>query len=189
MRDLARLDLRLTVTHPDGVGGLGFVGQYPNAFAALVCAMTVSVAAIIARGFAEDVLTLATYSKIMGGWLTLVVVLFALPLAAFGPTLRRLKQATMLAASAQAMRHFHAAERSALESNVAAPEDASAAATAEVPNPQAIYAAALKLGTIPYDRTAIVPLGAAALLPLVAAGATNLPFQELWRAARRLLLL
>lgn len=187
--DIARLDLRLTVTHPDGVAGLGFVGQYPNAFAALVFAMTASLAAVIARGFAEDVLTLTAYSQIMGGWLTLVVILFALPLAAFAPRLMALKQATMLAASAQATRHFRAAERAALGRNVVAAEDASEAGVAETPNPQAIYTAAVKLGTIPYARTAIVPLGAAALLPLVAAGATNLPFQELWRTARRLLLL
>jgi len=30
----------LLVTHPDGHGGLGFVGQYPNAFATFVFAVS-----------------------------------------------------------------------------------------------------------------------------------------------------
>lgn len=29
LRDLARLDLQLAVTHPDRVGGPGFISQYP----------------------------------------------------------------------------------------------------------------------------------------------------------------
>ncbi|TVQ34310.1 MAG: hypothetical protein EA356_10735 [Geminicoccaceae bacterium] len=189
LHDLARLELRLVVSHPDGVGGVGFVGQYPNAFATLVFAMTALLAAVIARGFQADVLTLAVYGQIMAGWLTLMISLFALPLAAFAWPLRRLKQETLLAASARATRHFRAAERATLGGNVVAAADASETTIAEVANPQAHYTAALKLGMLPFDRTAIVPLGAAALLPLVAAGATRLPFQELWTIARKLLLL
>ena len=41
LRDLARLPkLRLVATHPDGAGGLAFIGQYPNAFAAFVFALS-----------------------------------------------------------------------------------------------------------------------------------------------------
>ena len=58
-----------------------------------------------------------------------------------------------------------------------------------LPNPSALIAAAKKMSIVPYSRTAIVPLGVAALLPLIAAGATQLPLQELWKVAKRLLLL
>jgi hypothetical protein len=40
LRDLSRLELRLVATHPDGAGGLAFIGQYPNAFAAFVFALS-----------------------------------------------------------------------------------------------------------------------------------------------------
>ena len=45
LRDVAGLKLRLVATHPDGYGGLAFIGGYPNAFAAFVFAMTCVVAA------------------------------------------------------------------------------------------------------------------------------------------------
>ena len=49
LRDLAGLDLRLVATHPDGAGGLAFIGQYPNAFAAFVFALSCVVGAAIAH--------------------------------------------------------------------------------------------------------------------------------------------
>ena len=52
-----------------------------------------------------------------------------------------------------------------------------------------LYAAAKKLSTFLISRAAIVPVAAAALLPLVAAGATQLPIRELFKIARGLLLL
>lgn len=189
LRDLARLELRLVVTHPDGVGGLAFIGQYPNAFAALVLAMSMVLAASIAHAFQQDALSLQVYSYVMGGWLALVFALFAVPLAAFAAPLRELKEKTLLAASSQATRHFRAVERATLGRNLAAGDDASSETKDDVANPQPLYAAALKMGTIPFSRTAILPLGAAALLPLVGAGATRLPFADLWKVAKRLLLL
>ena len=53
----------------------------------------------------------------------------------------------------------------------------------------ATYAAAKKLRTLPFSREALVPVAAAAILPLVLAGSTRLPFAELWKIAKKLLLL
>jgi hypothetical protein len=36
LRELASLELRLVATHPDGHGGLAFIGQYPNAYTTFV---------------------------------------------------------------------------------------------------------------------------------------------------------
>ena len=59
----------------------------------------------------------------------------------------------------------------------------------EFPDASKTYAAAKKLSTLLISRTAILPVAAAALLPLVAAGATRLPVKELLKVAKRLLLL
>jgi hypothetical protein len=55
--------------------------------------------------------------------------------------------------------------------------------------PSKLYAAARKLSTFLISRAAIVPVAAAALLPLVSAGATQLPIKELLKIARGFLLL
>ena len=186
LRHLSTLTLRLVVTHPDGMGGLGFLGRYPNVFAALVLAMSAALGAAIARAFENDALSVQTYGGVMTGWLAIMTAIFAAPLAAFGRPLRALKEATLDIAAARGTRHFRASERDTLGRNVAAadsgPEEAA-------PDPSKLYAAANKLGTLPFSRSALLPLGAAALLPLVAAGATRIPFAELWKVAKRLLLL
>lgn len=189
LRDLAQLELRLVATHPDGAGGLAFIGQYPNAFAALVFALSCVLGAAIARTLLQGELTAAAYGQLMVAWLVVVIILFGLPLLAFSGPLRRLREATLLTASSVATRHERAAERKLLGSNMSATSDAEATASGDIPDPAKLYAAARKLSTYLIARAAIVPVAAAALLPLVAAGATQLPVRELLKIARGLLLL
>ncbi|WP_157505435.1 hypothetical protein [Geminicoccus roseus] len=187
LRRLARLRLRLVVTHPDGVGGLGFLGKYPNVFVALVLAMSLVLGAAIARAFEQESLSLQAYSMLMGTWLAFVLALFAFPLASFAAPLSALKEATERAASVQATNHFRNAERKMLGTNIAAPE--ASGPEAEADDPTKLHAAAQKLKVLPFNRAAILPIGAAALVPMIAAGLTQLPFGELWKVAKRLLLL
>jgi hypothetical protein len=189
LRDLARLELRLVATHPDGAGGLAFIGQYPNAFTALVFAMSCALGAAIARTLLHGEMAVATYGQLMAAWLVVVVILFGAPLLAFTRPLRQLKETTILAASSLATRRERAAERELLGSNMSAAGDAEATASGDIPDPSKLYAAAKKLSIFLISRAAIVPVAAAALLPLVAAGATQLPIRELLKIARSLLLL
>jgi hypothetical protein len=189
LRDLARLDLRLVATHPDGAGGLAFIGQYPNAFTAFVFSLSCVLGAAIAQHLLRDGLSTATYGQLMAAWLVVVIILFGAPLLAFTKPLKRLKESTVLAASAVATRRERALERELLGANMAAADDADATAAPEVPDASKLYATARKLSTFLISRAAIVPVGAAALLPLIAAGATQLPFRELLKIARGLLLL
>jgi hypothetical protein len=189
LHDIARLELRTVVTHPDGLGGLAFIGQYPNAFAALVFAMSAVLGAAIANAFQHDALELSGYGYMMGTWLVMVLALFGLPLLAFARPLAALKRQALLASTAAATRHFRAAERATLGGNLTAAADAADTAVGDIPNPTATYTAAKKLRILPFSREALVPVAAAALVPLVLAGSTRLPFAELWKIARKLLLL
>lgn len=187
--EISRLELRLVVTHPDGIGGLAFIGQYPNAFAAMVLAMSCVLGAAIAKAFQQDALELSAYGYMMAAWLITVLLLFGVPLLSFRWPLGRLKQQALLAASAASTRHFRAAERAALGGNLAAARDADTTAVGDIPNPTATYTAAKKLRTIAFSREALFPVATAAILPLVVAGSTRLPFAELWKIAKKLLLL
>jgi hypothetical protein len=189
LRDIAALDLRVVAGHPDGHGGLAFVGQYPNTYVTYVLAVSCVVGAAIAKQMLEAGLDTATYSYVMAGWLVVVLALFAVPLMAFRKPLTMLKEQTVLASSAQATRHFRAAERDVLGRNISAAEDAESPGGKETPDPSKVFAAARNLKTLPFSRTAWLPISAAALLPLVAAGATRLPFKEIVAVFKRLLLL
>jgi hypothetical protein len=154
-----------------------------------VFALSCVLGAAIARTLLQGALTTAAYGQLMAAWLLIVIILFGLPLLAFSGPLQRLKQATLLTASSVATRHERAAERELLGSNMSAAGDAEATAADEIPDTAKLYAAAKKLSTFLISRAAIVPVAAAALLPLVAAGATQLPVRELLKIARGLLLL
>jgi hypothetical protein len=189
LKEFAGLEMRLVATHLDGAGGLAFIGRYPNVFTVLVFAISCVIAAGIARGLLDGSLEIATYGYLMASWLAVAYALFVLPLAAFRRPLQEHKERTLLSCSAQVTRRERAKEREVLGRNLADSDEASETSSESFPDPAAIYEAARKLRTIPFSRTALLPLGAAALLPLLAAGMTQVPLEQLVSSAKRLLFL
>lgn len=189
LRKIAALKLRLVSAHPDHMGGIAFIGQYPNAYATFVFGISCVLGAAIAKEFLNDHLQADHYAYIMGGWLIIVLALFAVPLLAFRKPLARLKAETLLAAAAQATRFQRLTEKKLLGRNISAPDDPEAAGDAEVPDPTKLFEATKKLTVLVFSRTALVPVAAAALLPLAAAGIAKLPVKELLTIVKRLLLL
>ena len=188
LRDIAGLELRLVATHPDGNAGLAFIGQYPNAYATFVFAMSCVLAAGIAEQLLSGGLAPATYGCVMAGWLLIVLALMAFPLQAFAKPLSDLRERTLLTCSSQATRHHRAAERALLGRNLSAAGDAEPTPVGDIPDPSKEFAAARKLSTFVFSRKALLPVSAAALLPLMVAGATQLPLKELFKVMKRLLL-
>jgi hypothetical protein len=189
LRDLASLELRLVVTHPDGHGGLAFIGQYPNAYTTFVFAVSCVIAAAVAHELLNEGLSLTAYGVIMALWLLIVLAFFAQGLLAFRKPLSVLKDKTLQASSAQAIRHHRAVERELLGRNMSAAEDAESASAAEVSDASKLFESARKLPTLLVSRAGLLPVTTAALVPLVIAGATVLPFKEILTIAKRLLLL
>jgi hypothetical protein len=189
LREFAGLELRLVATHPDGLGGLGFVGQYPNAYATFVFAISCVIAGVLAQDLLAGELSTAVYGSVMGAWLAVVLALFSFPLAAFTPPLAELKQRTLLLSGAQATRFHRMSERKVLGANIGAPDPAEAEADTTIADSSALFDKARKLSVFLLSRSALVPVSAAALLPLVAAGATRMPYKEVLAIAKRLLLL
>jgi hypothetical protein len=189
LRELAGLELRLVATHPDGHGGLAFLGQYPNAYAAFVFAVSCVLGATVAHALMDATLTATTYSILMTSWLVLIFVLFAIPLLAFNKPLGRLKEKTLLAYSTRSTQHYRASERELLGRNIVASEDGAEETTTDIPDPVKAYTATRKLSGMVVNRATLLPLSIAALLPLVAAGTTQLPLKEMLKVVKRLLLL
>jgi len=189
LHGLAGLELRLVAAHPDGKGGLAFLGNYPNAYAPFVFAVSCVLGATVAHELMDATLTTTSYGFIMAGWLVVVLGLFAIPLQAFNKPIGKLREQTLLAYSARATQHHRAVERELLGRNIAASEDSDTATTGDIPDPAKAYAATRKLSGMLVSRTVLLPLSAAALLPLVAAGTTQLPLKDILKVMKRLLLL
>lgn len=189
LKDLASLEFRLVATHPDGHGGLAFLGEYPNAYAMVVFAMSLVPATAIVYELGGGGMTTSTYGIVLTGWLVIVLALLIWPLLAFNKPLSELKRKTLRESSPQATRHLRAAERDVLGRNVVAADDAERHSAADEPDASKIYLAAQKLSTTLIRRTALLPVSAAALLPMIGAGATQFPMKDVIDVAKRLLLI
>ena len=189
LHELAALEYRLVATHPDGKGGLDFIGQYPNAFTGFVFALSCVLGAALAQGLIAGDISTETYGYTMGIWLLIVLTLLAWPLFAFRKPLTELKKQALYACGAQATRYHRASERELLGKNISAAEDAELEAASDIPDSSKTYGVVKKLSVSLFNRSALLPVSAAALLPLFAAGATQMPIKELLKVAKRLLLL
>ncbi len=187
LKDLASLEFRLVATHPDGHGGLAFLGEYPNAYTMVVFAMSLVPATAIVYELGGGTMTTTTYGIVMTGWLVIVLALLIWPLLAFNKPLSELKRKTLRESSPQATRHLRAAERDVLGRNVVAADDAERDGASDQPDASKIYLAAQKLATTLIRHTALLPVSAAALLPMIAAGATQFPMKDVIDVAKRLL--
>jgi hypothetical protein len=102
--------------------------------------------------------------------------------------LGELKDRSAQVLGAQATRYHRAAERALIGGNLAA-NDASEAAAPAVPDPSVQFAVSRKLSTFLLSRSAVAPLAAAALVPFAIAGATKLPYKEVFALVKKLVVL
>jgi hypothetical protein len=185
---IASLKLRLVATHPDGKGGLAFLAEYPNAYSMFVFGISSGFAITVVRHVFEANISSVTFGYIITAWLAIVFAAFAFPLLAFSKPLAELKERSAEVLGAQATRYHRAAERALIGRNLAANDSVEAAAPA-VPDPSAQFAASRKLSIFLMSRSAVAPLAFAALVPFAIAGATKLPYKEVFAMIKKLLVL
>ncbi|KQY12164.1 hypothetical protein ASE23_28295 [Rhizobium sp. Root73] len=189
LRKIAQMELRLVSTHPDGKGGIGFLADYPNAYMTFVFGISCAVAAAVAKNVLQETPPISHLTMLMGGWLVIVLALFAYPLSAFSKPLAELKKATMTRLTAQATQFQRLTERKLMGSNVVADSASEAEEVQDVTDPGKQYDATRKLSTLLLNRSALLPVSAAALFPFAIVAATRVPFKEVMSLVKKLLLL
>jgi hypothetical protein len=189
LRRLSRLDLRLVSTHPDGKGGLAFLGDYPNAYVLFVFGVSCGVAAAVAKHMMQAEISATTLTTIMAAWLVIVIAFFAYPLSAFSRPLAALKDKSLRVLSARATVQQRAAERKAIGENIISSDPQEAEQAVEAADLSKQYDQTRKLSTMLVNRSALLPVAAAALIPFAVAGAARLPYKEVFSVLKKLLLL
>lgn len=187
LRDLARIEMKLTPAHPDGHAGIGFVGNYPNAYLLFTVAMSCIAAAVVAHQILHSSFTAKAFATVTAIWIVLVIVYFALPLVGFSRKLARLKADSLHATGACATAYQRQIERKQLGFNVVA--NSEAASTAEIADPGKLYDSTKKLSPLLLTQTSLLPVALAAILPFFAVGLTQLPVKELVAILKKLILL
>jgi hypothetical protein len=143
----------------------------------------------IAHMLQNGTLEIANYGYFMSLWLAVILLLFTIPLISYTKPLSDLKKNARSQSSAQATTYHRALEREHLGKNIAASMYVEDIPSGEINDPSKEFSAAEKLSTILIRREVLLPLSAAALIPLALAGISLLPIKELFGMLKKLLLL
>ncbi|WP_145979460.1 hypothetical protein [Ramlibacter tataouinensis] len=173
---ISKLDLALIPVHPDRAAGLGFVGNSLRGFAFVAAAF----GAIVAGAVANQVLageSITTFKYLIGGTAAACVVLFTAPLLAFAPRLamerrKGLRQYGQLATSfgLEFEREWFR-PRQSLPEGVLERGDFSAATDL-----YQVVDRVLAMRFVPVDRTNLLMLAGATLLPFAPVALIAMPF-------------
>ena len=96
LKRIARLDLSIVPTHPDGAGGLGFVKDMPKAFSLMAFATSAVVASRLAHDVMYHGVTLQSLKVVLAGFVVLVVAICVAPLLALVGPLAAAKRRALL---------------------------------------------------------------------------------------------
>lgn len=176
---VAGLDLRLAPTHPDRVGGLGFVEKVPVAFAPFFF----GIVTVVAGRWGHDALyhdmpvSTVQFSAVL---LVAAAVLMGLaPLVVFAGTLAALKRRSLKAVGTLLGDYGRLFERRWMRRETV--DDAGMLGAPEigpVADTVALYEAVRGMRIVPVSRASLVPLALAAAIPLVLVFATQMPFKD-----------
>lgn len=179
LRAIAKLDLRLVPTHPDGSGGLGFLQTVPSTFAPVV----LGISAVFAATLGHEVMYHEVHVKdlyvTMGSFVAIVVLIFLAPLGVFSANLRQLRRRGLLEYGALAGRQGRLVDDRWIRGKelgdqplLAAPE------LGPVADVISMYEAVERIQPTPFRRGPVVAVAAAAALPLVAVLAIEVPVSQ-----------
>jgi hypothetical protein len=179
---VSRIELQLVPTHPDRVGGLGFLSNTVFAFVPVILAHGVLLAGLLANhilhlgskltDFRLEILLLVIF-------LMLVVVG---PLLVFAPQLARAKRAGLREYGDLAQRYSSAFDRKWVRGT--APDDEALLGTGDIQSLADLgnsFAVVREMRLVPVSKEAIVQLAAAAVVPIVPLLLTLMPLDELLR--------
>ncbi|GIK86967.1 MAG: hypothetical protein KJ018_07650 [Burkholderiales bacterium] len=186
---LGRLDLSLVPTHPDRVGGLGFLAPLPAAFAPAVLAMSAVLAASWGHGVVYHDVALASLRLEAAAFLALILAALLAPLAMFAPVLVRTKRRALLDYAALVERHGRAVHARWIERTPAA-HDADLLAAPEigpVADTAAIYEAVARMRMAPITMASVLAVLVPAVIPMLLVVASKIPLKTLLLSLARAL--
>jgi hypothetical protein len=185
---VSNLDLLLTPTHPDGAGGLGFLGKGTIPFGVILFALSSVVSASIASRILFGGATLEQFEITYATLIVLALIVFAGPLMVFAPKLFRLKQDGLLRYGTLASQYTQQFDRKWLEGINAGEEPllgtADIQSLADLGNS---YELVRKMRTVPIALSDFIAIALPGVIPALPLAATVMPVGEILKQILRLL--
>jgi hypothetical protein len=188
LRQVASLDLLLTPIHPDGAGGLAFLGKGAVAFGVIVFALSSVASAAIASRILFGGATLEEFEMIYAALIVLVLIVFAGPLLVFAPKLFRLKFDGLFRYGTLASQYTQAFDSKWVGGNKPAQEPllgtADIQSLADLGNS---YELVRKMRIVPIELFDFVGIALPAVIPALPLAATVMPVGDILKGVLKLL--
>jgi hypothetical protein len=185
---VSNLHLLLTPTHPDGAGGLGFLGKGSIPFGVIVFALSSVVSAAIASRILFGGATLEEFGFIYAGLFVLVIIIFAGPLLVFAPTLFRLKLEGLFKYGTLASQYTQAFDRKWV--NGINTGEASLLGSGDIQSLADLgntYELVRKMRIVPIELSDFIGIALPGIIPALPLAATVMPVGEILKGILRLL--
>jgi hypothetical protein len=188
LRRLAPVGLRLVPTHPDRVGGLGFLDALPKAFGLVAFSISAVAASGWAHAVAQHGANVADYRVQMVVTVLSCTAVFIAPMLVLSGPMSRARKAALLAYGALVARHGDALHRRWIGGErvddplLDSPEIGPAADAA------VLYESAERMLPVPLRPATVAAVAIPAALPMVAVLAIQIPVVDLLKAVAGALL-
>lgn len=180
LRRVSTLDLQLTPTHPDGAGGLGFLGKGCIPFGSILFATSAVVSSAIASRVLFAGARLESFQVSYAALFVLSVAIFAGPLLVFVPTLMKLKYDGGLQYGAFASRYTQLFRRKWVDAGGATDESLLGSgdiqSLADLGNS---YELVKKTRVVPIQLADFVAMAIPGVIPAIPLAATVMPVSEI----------
>jgi hypothetical protein len=186
LRLLSRRQLRLTVLHPDRLGGLGPLADPASAFCAAIAAGAVAMAGGFADRMASEGVSAAVFQRPVAAYLAVTYLMAMSPMWSFTRSLYRARRDGLRYYGALATRYCNAFEQRWLRSS-----GGMALGSADIQSLADLgssFEVAAGIQVLPLDRRLAVGVVAAGVVPMLPLVLTEIGFGELVAVALKALL-
>jgi len=177
---VSRIDLRLIPTHPDGAGGLGFLGAVAYAFAPILLAQGVMISGTIASRIFYAGAELPEFKVELIGLVALMVFAVLAPMLVFGPKLEAAKRMGLREYGILA--HHYVREFDSKWLRGGAPADEPLVGSADIQSLADLgtsYDVVKSMRFVPFTAQTVLQLAITTLAPVVPLALTMISLEEL----------
>lgn len=177
---VGRLELSLVPTHPDKMGGLGFVARLPGAFAPVTFALSAVVASRWAHEVAFHEASLQSFAVPAAAFLLVWAILVLLPLLALTPALLSARAAAIPRYSALVGHQGRLVHQRWIEgAKVEHADILDAPEIGPVADAATLFDAVKHMSVVPITKMSIVSIIVPAIVPMIAVAGIRIPLKDL----------
>lgn len=180
LKRIARLDLAIVPTHPDGAGGLGFLERLPKAFSLLAFAVSAVLSSRLAHMVVYHGVGVQSLKAVFAVFLIILVGICLAPLLTFVGPLAAAKRQALLDYGILVGEHGRLVRRRWIlgETEVDDPV-LQAPELGPVADTLTLYEAVKKMRVVPIGKSSLLAIVLPALIPILAVFSIQVPIKDL----------